>query len=144
MRICKAVENIIEQQLRMRKTGNVYLGHFLDLSSDEIVRFRCSESSDEWGIARIIFECVNEEDKNDTDIEYTLDQMLEACYRDYKPLGNEKVVQYVLEISSMYDDKKQDNAIEMFINDSLQKAYRGIKVVSFERTTSLVSEEYYK
>ena len=144
MRICKAVENIIEQQLRMQKVEDVYLGHFLDLSSDEVVRYKCSESSDEYGISRIIFECVNEENENDTDIEYTLDQMLEACYRDYKPLGNEKVVQYVLEISSMYNDEKQDNAIEMFINDNLQKAYQGIKVVSFERTTSLVSEEYYK
>ena len=144
MKICKAVENIIEQQLRMQKVEDVYLGHFLDLSSDEVVRYKCSESSDEYGISRIIFECVNEENENDTDIEYTLDQMLEACYRDYKPLGNEKVVQYVLEISSMYNDEKQDNAIEMFINDNLQKAYQGIKVVSFERTTSLVSEEYYK
>ena len=142
--MCKAVENIIEQQLRMQKVEDVYLGHFLDLSSDEVVRFRCSEKSDEWGISRIIFECVNEENENDTDIEYTLDQMLEACYRDYKPLGNEKVVQYILEISSMYDDEKQDNAIEMFINDNLQKAYQDIKVVSFDRTTSWVSEEYYK
>lgn len=90
MRICKAVENIIEQQLRMQKVEEVYLGHFLDLSSDEVVRYKCSESSDEWGIARIIFECVNEDNENETDIEYTLDQMLEACHRDYKPLGNKK------------------------------------------------------
>lgn len=142
--MCKAVENIIEQQLRMQKVEDVYLGHFLDLSSDKLVRFRCSEKSDEWGISRIIFECVNEENENDTDIEYTLDQMLEACYQDYKPLGNEKIVQYIFEISSMYDDEKQDNAIEMFINDNLQKAYQGIKVVSFNRTASWVSEKYYK
>lgn len=142
--MCKAVENIIEQQLRMQKVEDMYLGHFLDLCSDEVVRFRCSEKSDEWGISRIIFECVNEENENDTGIEYTLDQMLEECYRGYKPLGNEKVVQYLLEISSMYDDEKQDNAIEMFINDNLQKAYQGIKVVSFDRTTSWVSEEYCK
>ena len=142
--MCKAVENIIEQQLRMQKVEDVYLGRFLDLSSDEVVRFRCSEKSDEWGISRIIFEWVNEENENNTDIEYTLDQMLEACYRDYKPLGNEKVVQYILEISSIYDDEKQDNSLEMFINDNLEKAYQGIKVVSFNRTTSWVSEEYYK
>lgn len=142
--MCKAVENIIEQQLKMQKVEDVYLGHFLDLTSDEIVLFRCSERSDECGISRIIFECVVEDNVNGTDIEYTLDQMLEACHRDYKPLGNEKVVQYILEISSMYDDEKQDSAIEMFINDNLQKAYQGIKVVSFDRTTSWVSEEYYK
>ena len=142
MRICKAIENIIEQQLKMQKVEDVYIGHFLDLCSDEVVRYKCYEGSDEYGIARIIFECLNGENNNG--IDYTLDQMLEACYRDYKPLGNEKVVQYILEISSMYDDEKQDNAIEMFINDNLQKAYQGIKVVSFNRTTSWVSEEYYK
>ena len=142
MKICSYIEKVLTQDLKMELVGDQYIGSFKEENTDEIVTFRCYESDDDWGIKRLLFEC--DESVTAPEPKYTLDQMLEACYRDYKPLGNKKVVQYILEISSMYDDEKQNNAIEMFLNDNLQKAYQGIKVVSFNRTTSWVSEEYYK
>lgn len=143
MKVCSYIEKVLTQDLKMELVGDQYIGGFKEKNTDEIVTFRCYESDDDWGIRRLLFECA--ESVTAPEPKYTLDQMLEAIGMFYIPLGNIKVVQFCLELSipNRLDDDVEENVKEVLL-DSLIDIGEGVELVSFNRTTSWVSDEYFK
>ena len=108
MKVCKAIENVLKQTLKMELVNDDYVGSFKDMITDDVVVIRCFEGEDDLGYKRLLFKV---DDYYLHYYTYTLDQILESVEKDsYRPLGHTNVIQFCLEliVPSSLDDKIED------------------------------------